>query len=528
MPPVKPLRPAGHAADLAVFIDQRLDAAMASAGVPASPLADDGEFLRRAYLDLIGHIPTHAAAVAFLDSRDPYKRARLVDELLASPEFGQHFAQIWTDTLVKRDLDNNRGLQTDGFSTWLAGQFNKGTGWNKVVSAHAHGRGPGRPAPATFFFLANQDNNQPAPEKLAGAVGNLFMGIQIQCAQCHVHPHVSQWGQQDFWGLAAFFSHTRIERDGPAKGNKKTGLASITEEIRNPKFETRNQAMPKGKPGGMRALPPGAVIAIPDPNDTKKTTGSARAAVLRGGHTASFQQRALSARPGRVADGPGEPLLRPGHGQSPVGPLLCPRPCQSAGRNERSQQAVASGAAADAGREFGTSGFDIKLLLRGIMLSDAYQRTSRPLPGNRDDDRLLSHMPVKVLGARELLHSLGVALEKPGSQDARKFVSQGWRFFDTREVDDDPTEFTHGIPQLLRLMNSNLTNDSAAAAARIARTSGGKPEQVIEGLFLTTLSRRPRPAEAKRMLEFAAGKGDHGYAGVLWALVNSAEFASNR
>ena len=281
MPPVKPLRPAGHATDLAAFIDQRLDAAMASAGVPASPLADDAEFLRRAYLDLIGHIPTQAAAVAFLDSRDPYKRARLVDELLASSEFGQHFAQIWTDTLVKRDLDNNRGLQTDGFSSWLAGQFNKGTGWNKVVSALLTAEGQEDQAPATFFFLANQDNNQPAPEKLAAAVGNLFMGIQIQCAQCHVHPHVSQWGQQDFWGLAAFFSHTRIERDGPAKGNKKTGLASITEEFRNPKFETRNQAMPKGKPGGM-ALPPGAVIAIPDPNDTKKTTGSARARFFEG------------------------------------------------------------------------------------------------------------------------------------------------------------------------------------------------------------------------------------------------------
>ena len=155
MPPVKPLRPAGHAADLAVFIDQRLDAAMASAGVPASPLADDGEFLRRAYLDLIGHIPTHAAAVAFLDSRDPYKRARLVDELLASPEFGQHFAQIWTDTLVKRDLDNNRGLQTDGFSSLARRPVQQGHGLEQGRQRPAHGRGPGRPG-AGHLFLPGQ------------------------------------------------------------------------------------------------------------------------------------------------------------------------------------------------------------------------------------------------------------------------------------------------------------------------------------------------------------------------------------
>jgi Protein of unknown function (DUF1549)/Protein of unknown function (DUF1553) len=530
-PSVPPIRRPGPAGDLAAVIDQHLDGAMASANVPPSPLADDAEFLRRAYLDLTGHIPAHAATVAFLDSQDPYKRANLIDELLASPEFGKHFAQIWADTLIKRDFDNNKNLKPEAFAAWLADEFNKGTGWNKIVSELITADGNETEAPQVFFYAANQDNNQPAPDKLVDSVGNLFMGVQIQCAQCHVHPFVSTWGQQDFWGMAAFFGHTKFE--GAGKG-KRGGPVTVKEVEPQPQ---QPAPVVKGKPIPPKPMPMpfGAVIAIPDPNDAKKTTGTARAKFFEG------EQAPLGNK------GPYRPTLaawltspqnkyfaRAGvnrlwahfFARGIVNPLE-----DMNDKNKPSHPELLRLLSA----EFAKSGFDVKFLLRAIANTNAYQRTSRPVESNRDDDKLFSHMPVKVLGARELLNSLTMATahqEKVDPIKGKGGMIQGGnplvRFFDTRDLADDPTEFTNGIPQMLRLMNSGLTNSSTEAASRIVKSSGANPDKIIEDLYLTALSRRPHPAEVKRMTEFVAQNGDKGYAGVFWALLNSAEFTSNR
>jgi hypothetical protein len=103
------------------------------------------------------------------------------------------------------------------------------------------------------------------------------------------------------------------------------------------------------------------------------------------------------------------------------------------------------------------------------------------------------------------------------------------RFFDTREYDDDPTDFPFGVPQVLKLMNTNLTHRAGEMAARAAQSAGGDRSRVIEALYLTALTRRPKPAELERMLGYVAKQGNpqQGYAGVMWALLNSAEFVSN-
>src|SRR5262249_20256158 len=152
------------------------------------------------------------------DSQDPYKRSRLIDELLASSNYGQHFANVWCDLIVKHDFDNNKNLKTEAFVSWLAEQFNQDKAWDKIVTALLTADGKEEQNPATFFLLANQDNNQPAPSKLVGATGNLFMGIQIQCAECHVHPFNDKWKPDDFWGMAAFFGHTRAKREADGEG----------------------------------------------------------------------------------------------------------------------------------------------------------------------------------------------------------------------------------------------------------------------------------------------------------------------
>src|SRR5205807_385782 len=119
-PRVKPRLPSGAGAfGVAVALDRELDRALASANVPPSPPAGDSEFIRRASLDLTGRIPPRQRVTAFLDSGDPYKRSKLIDELLASPGYGRHFANLWTDLLVKRDFDSNKNLKTAPFVAWL-------------------------------------------------------------------------------------------------------------------------------------------------------------------------------------------------------------------------------------------------------------------------------------------------------------------------------------------------------------------------------------------------------------------------
>jgi hypothetical protein len=530
-PVVTPQLPSTEGAlGVSLLIDREIDRALGAAGVPASPLASDAEFLRRVSLDVTGRIPTREATIAFLDSQDPYKRAKVIDELLASPEYGRHFAQIWTDLLIKRDFDTNKNLKSDPFTNWLADEFNKGRGWDRIVTDMVTGEGREDQVPETFFVLANQDNNQPAPNKLVGATANLFMGVQLQCAECHVHPFHDQWSKDDFWGMAAFYGHTRAERGGMAK--KPTGPATIAEVEQKPAV--------KGKGNGQgKAILTGAVIAIPDPNDPKKTTGTARAKFFQA------ERPALAAKPpyraalaiwltakNNVWFAPAM-VNRTWHlffARGFVNPIE-----DMSDKNKPSHPVLLKTLAAD----FTASGYDLKFLIRAICNSQAYQRTSRPLSANANDEKLFSHMPVKILGARELLDSLTIATghqekDKAGGQRPRGKLNVGpatlVRFFDTREYDDDPTDFSYGVPQLLRVMNSNLSNSSAEAASRLEKSVGKNRDKVIEAIFLTALSRRPFPTETNRMAAFVdkAETSDKGYAGVFWALLNSAEFASNR
>ncbi|MSR53260.1 MAG: DUF1549 domain-containing protein [Gemmataceae bacterium] len=509
-----PRPPAAFASEIDALIDRKL----ASAGVPASPQADDAEFLRRVYLDIVGVIPTISKTRSFLTDQSADKRSKLVEELLANTQFGENFAHYWHDLLVKRDEDNNRGIRTHAvFLKWMAHQYNSNRPWDEVVRTMLTASGDQALAGETFFILANSENGQPAPNKLVGTASALFLGNQLMCCECHVHPYTAAWKPQDFWGLAAFFGRTKAERGTKSK-NPQDSIARILEDA----------AKPKGK----ESLPDGS-ISIPDPRNEGKFIGVAKPRVL-GGEPVDKD----SVNRKFVADwfsSPSNPFFARASvnrlwsqffARGLVNPLDDIRPDSEAIHPEVLQLLA---------EEFVAAKFDVKHLIRCMIATKAYQRSSRTVAKNANDEDLYSHMAMKVLTPRNLFRSLATAtsdqLTMPAEDAApnkkKDYAATGLGYFDVREYDESPGEYTYGVPHLLRLMNTKLP-PACDAMAKAALKLGGR-DRVIEHLYLSTLSRLPSTGETKRVNEFLGKQQDvlKGYSLLAWALLSGAEFINN-
>jgi hypothetical protein len=515
-------KPTLVAADVDTLIDRKL----AEAGIPTSPRADDAEFLRRVYVDLVGEIPTAAKARAFIADPDPDKRSKLVEELLADHRFGENFAHYWHDLLVKRDADNNRAIRTrDVFLKWMTNQFNADRPWDEVVRSMLTASGDQALAGETFFILANSDMGQPAANKIVGTAAALFLGNQLMCAECHVHPYTAEWQPQDFWGLAAFFRKTRADRPVAAK-DPTTVIARITDDPAT--------VRPKGKDANEPVADlPGGAIPIPDPRNEGKFIGAAMPRLLG-------ENPAGKANANRkfVADwfvSPKNPFFARAtvnrlwsqfFAFGFINPLDDIRPNSEATLPDVLQLLA---------EEMVAAKFDVKHLIRCMVATNAYQRSSRTLPKNADDRDLCSHMSMKVLSPRSLFHSLSIAtsdqLRKPGENTVppkkKGGPPTGLDFFDAREYDENLAEYTYGVPHLLRLINTELP--PACDAMAIVANRLESREKSIEHLYLTTLSRFPNPTETRRALDFIGKQPDavKGYSTLAWALLSSAEFVNN-
>src|SRR5260370_6561232 len=191
------------AAALAKLIDQEINKRIKSETARSSGLCSDEEFIRRAHLDLVGVIPTADKVSAFLSNKDPQKRAKLIDELLADPRFGTSIAEAWVINMMPRD-SNNRLLNQKPLEGWLAAHFNQNTPLDKVVYELITVSGAIDKNPAGTYFVAN-----PTVDKITDNVTRMFLGVQLQCAQCHDHPF-TDWKQTEYWAMASFFMKTRV------------------------------------------------------------------------------------------------------------------------------------------------------------------------------------------------------------------------------------------------------------------------------------------------------------------------------
>ncbi len=192
-------------------LDSLVEQALAKSKTPVPPVTTDEEFVRRVYLDVTGHLPTIQEMRAFVSARDKQKRAKLIDSLLQTPAFSDNWARYWRDVISFRAPNENVN-QTNfpAFEAWLAEQFVKNRPWDEIAADIIMAEGSNHENGAVSFGLAE---NAQAVE-LAGEVSRVFMGIQIQCAQCHDHP-TDPWKRQQFHEFAAFFAGLRSKRVNP-------------------------------------------------------------------------------------------------------------------------------------------------------------------------------------------------------------------------------------------------------------------------------------------------------------------------
>ena len=520
--PRKPRAPAGPVRDpspTAIIIDTEIDKNLAKLKIPASPPADDAEFLRRVTLDLTGRIPTYQQTIAFLDSKDPNKRRKLIDELLNSDEYGDHLANIWRNLLTGRTVaaGEKGGVNSELLRPWLSEQFNDNRGWNAIVADLLTAEGTPRDNPATTFLMAQAENGRPQPNKVTGAVGSLFWGMNLRCAECHKHPFAN-WKQDDFWGTAAFFG--KLQYGG--KGGPPTLAESLIAGASNKE---------KGAPPAPMVR--GAAIVIP--STSGKAAGQVVKARFLGGNEPTLnEEEPFRPRFAEWATASSNPYFAKsmvnrmwahffGHGF--VNPLDA-FDTGSPSHPELIDQLA---------KEFAASGFDLKHLARCITTSKAYQRTSRPVSGNENDTTAFSHVGVKALTPEVLYDALGM-IGKESASPVKGGKGGGDRmesrevFLRSFRVDDDAsaTDYIQGIPQLLRMMNASSPNRGAAVVESLLSSKTSRSD-AISTLYLTVLSRRPSAEEVELMSGYLSRRKDdrEGYRGVIWILLNSSEFALN-
>lgn len=485
------------AATLASRIDRHIEARLDAEGVRPAPEADDAVFLRRVYLDLHGMVPTADDTARFLSDTRSDRRVRLIDALLSSPRYGEYLADNWRKYLVSPLADDPR--RADGLRSWLADRFNTRS-WDRIAIELLTATGKLEENPAVVYLIEGR-LPRTVPD-LTDLVSRYFLGIRLDCARCHDHPFV-EWTQQDYWGMAAFF--TQVQTPGRPKQVYRLGVKD------DPEITLTSLANAGMGDGFVEHAP--TFLGGEELNATKKTTHRAALASWMTAPENPYFARAIVNRTwwrlfGRGIVNPVDDM----HAENPPShPELL--------------DLLAT--------QFVEAGFDLKLLTRAILLTRAYQRTSRPSDTPEKQAALFGRMSVKVLAAGQLYDSLVTVLGPPAREKRRDVRSDARRefieFF-SEEGDSDPTTYGRGVPHLLRLMNSeqfagrNLTDLATQLAA-----PGRSPEEIADGLCLRILSRQPTAEERRIFRDYVdqASSVQDAIREIAWTLLMTSEFSLN-
>jgi uncharacterized protein YjdB len=485
------------------FIDKLVWDKLERLGIQPSDPASEEMFLRRVYLDTIGTLPAPAEARAFLTSTDPQKRAALVDQLLRRNEYADYWTMRWSD-ILRVDRDNITPQGAVAITRWLHRQFAENRPYDQLVREILTAQGDSTAeSPAAFYKVLK------TPEELSRSVSQLFLGIRIECAQCHHHPF-ERWGQEDYFALAGFFT-------GVGRKPLPTGIEAI--------YSRGGTDLKHPRTGEL--LPTRALGAVPADFSQISDRRVALADWMTGPENPFFA-RAIANR-----------LWSHYFGRGLVEPLDDLRATNPA-TNEPLLTALA--------QHLRDVKYDLHAFTRTVLNSRVYQLSSEANPSNAGDEQNFSHAAFKALPAEVLLDAISEATGVP-----EKFESwpEGYRaiqIWDNRlpsyffrifgrpirasvcecERSNEPS-----IAQALHLMNSPEIIDKIhprkGRVALLIKTNGPGAD-ITDDLFLSTLSRFPTAQERALVTASLSESGADRQAAwedVLWALLNRKEFIYN-
>ena len=534
-------------------IDAALRAEWKKQGATPAPPADDATFLRRIHLDLNGDLPAPDEVLAFVADRSPGKRARAVDALLERPRFAERWADYWDGVLMGR-LGRAPLVDRGAFRRWLRGRFARNAPWNEIVTDLVTATGvssPGGPRRPWGSADASDDEDvngavnwilryARTPEDLAGTTSRVFLGVQIQCAQCHDHK-TEAWTQEDFRRFTAAYMRVRPVPVDRAKDKGELRRVAL-EDVERPFLGRGKNARPEL--GEIAALEPRALDGTP------LATGPDRRRSLAAwivDPKNPWFARAIVNRMWALMLGKG--FVEPIDDLRPSTPGLLPEV-------QRRLEA-----------DFVAHGYDLRHLLRTICATEAYQLSSGPAAGSAGAP--WARFPLKPLAPEVLVDVLVQAtgiepvLEDVAGDDLERLrfrIRQEASFVFEVDEEAESADYEGTIPQALMLQNGPLAAGASAipgAALDEVLALPGTDADKIRALYLRTLSREPSAAELARWTAFVhaprdvvapgAPRGGAGlgkklgkrlasrattaeaqaYEDLLWALINSSELAFN-
>ncbi len=504
------------------LIDNQVFAKLKALHIEPSELCSDQEFIRRVYLDTIGVLPTGDEVQSFLQENRPNKRSLLIDELLKRPEFVDFWTLKFADLLQNRkesdhDVRGTKGVRS--FHQWLRSQIASNRPWNELARDILTVKGSTADNPAVGYYIVTVGEEREAHQStVVASAAQTFLGTRIGCAQCHNHP-LEKYTQDDYYHFAAFFSRIKLKRQRPEVGPTTLMVSAWNERdnkkpvgVRQPR--TREFLKPQH-------LDRSAIPVEPD---------QAPRRVLADCNTSPDNDYFSGAMVNRLwahffAVGLVEPVDDLRASNPPSNPALW--------------QTL--------NKEFIEKEYDVKHMIRLMLNSRAYQLSSKTKPGNQRDQRFYSHYYARRLPAEVFLDALsqatGVPERFPGYPTGIRAVqvpdpsvnSYFLKLFGRSErmtacACERKGEVT--LPQLLHLhcgetIERKLRNSNGQLAAWLK--SKKSDEQIVETIFLNTVSRLPRKHELGVIRNALSGANnrDEVLRDVFWAVLNSKEFAFN-
>ena len=513
-------------AEVAKQVDASLAAELFDSQTEVAPQCDDATFLRRAWLDVVGDIPAPEHVIAFTLDPSPDKRERLVRELLADPQYGVNWARYWRDVIFYRRIEDRALIASNALEADLSQQLNENVPWDKIAAGFITATGDVRDNGSTAIIMAQEGRT----EETTAEVARIFLGVQIQCAQCHDHPY-DRWKREQFHELAAFFPRIGV-RPVRTPTSRSFQVVASDRQLRIAKNDDGNRPTPehfmpdlldpsaKGTQMQPKFFLTSAKLDVGTP-DAKRREMLSKYLTRNEWFAVAAVNRMWSEL---VGAGFYEPV-------DDVGP-------DRKARAPKTMEILAQG--------FRDSDYDVKWLIETIAATDAYGRQSRPRGTEEDHVPFAANVP-QPLRADQLYNALLSALDVPETTPNARGRGGAWGGFRGQQRDPrtqfnltfgfDPSEpretISGSIPQTLAMMNSSQVAGGLRANRGVL--SGlleeiNDNDEMFTELYLRTLSRQPTEDELSRAGAYLDEVGNRKQAieDLAWALVNSAEFRHRR